>query len=207
MHAALGTPDAARPSVAGARSWTVAGLRLSPAWVWLAGLLAVVSVSVADGLLADVVPFERDTTVFYYPLMAWVSQRLHQGELPLWTPQVFGGYPIFADGEIGLAYPPALLALFFFSPDRALVVLRLAHLWLAAGGMFALARAWRLPYSSAALAGVVFALGSFLAAQIHHENIVRTAAWLPLTLALSLFLLPRIKGAVIGVQWAAKIRG
>ena len=33
------------------------------------------------------------------------------------------------------------------------------------------------------------------------------ALWLPLTLALTLLLLPRIKGAVIAWQWAAGIRG
>ena len=115
--------------------------------------------------------------------MTWVAERLHQGELPLWTPQVFGGYPIFADGEIGLAYPPVLLALLVLPTDRAFVVLRLLHLSIAALGTFALARTWRLPYSSAALAGVVFALGNFLQAQIHHENIVRTASWLPVMLA------------------------
>ena len=77
----------------------------------MGGLLAVVSLSLSDGLTANVVAYERDTAVFYFPLISWVAQRLHQGELPLWTPQVFGGYPIFADGEIGLAYPPVLLAL------------------------------------------------------------------------------------------------
>jgi uncharacterized protein (DUF983 family) len=33
------------------------------------------------------------------------------------------------------------------------------------------------------------------------------AVWLPLTLALTLVALPRIKGAVIGWQWAMGIRG
>ena len=89
--------------------------RLGEAWLWIVGLITIVSLSLADGLLANVVAYERDTTVFYFPLMTWVAQRLHQGELPLWTPQVFGGYPIFADGEIGLAYPPVLLAL--YRPD------------------------------------------------------------------------------------------
>lgn len=31
--------------------------------------------------------------------------------------------------------------------------------------------------------------------------------WLPLTLLLSLWLLPRIKGAVIGLQWAFRMHG
>ena len=152
-------------------------------WLWLAALLVVVSLSLADGIAANVVAYERDTTVFYFPLMSWLGEQLHRGNLPLWTPQFFGGYPLFADGEIGLAYPPVLLALLTLPPDRAFVVLRLVHLWIAAVGMFAFARAWKLPYPSAVLAGIVFTLGSFLQAQIHHENIVRTASWLPLVLA------------------------
>ncbi|HEY2593566.1 MAG TPA: hypothetical protein VGK33_06675, partial [Chloroflexota bacterium] len=187
MHVALEAQDSAQPEQSPRtltdtpRTWwpTASG----EAWLWLAGLLVVVSLSVADGLLANVVAYERDTSVFYFPLMSWVAQQLRSGVFPLWTPQFFGGYPIFADGEIGLAYPPALLAVLTLPPDRAFVALRLFHLALAGAGMFFLARTWRLPYPSAVLAGMVFTLGNFLQAQIHHENIVRTASWLPLILA------------------------
>ncbi|MGI9146411.1 MAG: YfhO family protein [Chloroflexota bacterium] len=183
----------ARPS-SGAR-WP----RIAEGPLWVAGLLVAVSLSMADGLVANVVAYERDTTVFYFPLMSWAAQRLHQGELPLWTPQVFGGYPIFADGEVGLAYPPVLLALLVLPPDRAFVVLRLVHLAIAALGTFAIARTWGLPYASAALAGVVFALGNFLQAQIHHENIVRTASWLPVLLA-------GVERALRSASWRAQLR-
>lgn len=149
-----------------------------------ATLLVIVSVSMADGLLTGSVAYERDTTVFYFPLLSWAAQQLRQGSLPLWTPQFFGGYPIFADGESGLAYPPVLLALLWLPVDRAFVALRLLHFWIAALGGFALARAWDLPRTSAVLAGLVVVLGSFLQAQVHHENIIRTAAWLPVILAL-----------------------
>ncbi len=186
MTAAIEAPDPAPGERLPHPSVRASGVRwpsLGRGWLWVAALLASVSLSVADGLLLNVVPYERDTTVFYYPLMSWLGQRLQRGELPLWTPQVFGGYPIFADGEIGLAYPPVLLALLLLPPERAFVVLRLLHVAIAALGTFALARTWRLPYSSAVLAGLVFALGNFLQAQIHHENIVRTASWLPVMLA------------------------
>jgi hypothetical protein len=154
---------------------------------------------VADGLLGNVVAYERDTAVFYFPLMSWVAQQLQHGQFPLWTPQFFGGYPIFADGEIGLAYPPALLALLSLPPDRAFIALRLSHLCLAAVGAFALARTWQLPYPSAFLAGLVFALGNFLQAQIHHENIVRTASWLPLILAC-------VEMGLRAARWPARLR-
>ncbi|HEX8967976.1 MAG TPA: hypothetical protein VF937_08860, partial [Chloroflexota bacterium] len=187
MHAAPAAPHSVRaeptvrtPSDALMARWRRGG----EAALWLALVLVVVGLSLSDSLLANVVPYERDTVVFYYPLLNWLAQQLHQGVFPLWTPQFFGGYPIFADGEIGLAYPPVLLAVLLLPPDRAFVALRLMHLSIAALGMVFLARTWRLPYASAALAGLVFALGNFLQAQIHHENIVRTASWLPLVLAL-----------------------
>lgn len=187
MHAALEVQDLARTeqpprtrSGNPRRHW---GDWSGEACLWLAGLLVVISLSLADGLLSDVVAYERDTAVFYFPLMSWVGQQLQHGQFPLWTPQFFGGYPLFADGEIGLAYPPALLALLSLPPDRAFIALRLVHLCLAGAGMFVLARLWQMPYPAAALAGMVFALGNFLQAQIHHENIVRSASWLPLILA------------------------
>jgi uncharacterized protein (DUF983 family) len=44
--------------------------------------------------------------------------------------------------------------------------------------------------------------------QLHHPpEWLHAALWVPLTLILTTVLLPRIKGAVIGVQWANQIRG
>jgi uncharacterized protein (DUF983 family) len=36
---------------------------------------------------------------------------------------------------------------------------------------------------------------------------VHAALWLPLTLLMSLLLLPRIKGALVGLQWALRMHG
>jgi uncharacterized protein (DUF983 family) len=35
---------------------------------------------------------------------------------------------------------------------------------------------------------------------------VHTAAWLPLTLAMTLVLLPRVKGALLGIHWVLRIK-
>lgn len=146
-------------------------------------LLAAVLLSPANGFVGGVVAYERDTATFYYPLFTWAAQQLREGQFPLWTPEIFGGYPAFADGEIGLASPIVLLALVALPVDTAFVLLRLFHVAVAALGAYWLARAWRLPRSASVLAGLTFSLGSFLQAHLHHENIVRTAAWLPLILA------------------------
>src|SRR5437899_691009 len=70
---------------------------------------------------------------------------------------------------------------------------------LAPLGMFALVRTWGLPYPSGVLAGVVFTFDNFLQAQIHHENIVRTTSWLPLTLAC-------IERGLRTADWRAQLR-
>ncbi len=52
-------------------------------------------------------------------------------------------------------------------------------------------------------------VGGLLAVEraFHPETWVHLVIWLPMTLALSLWLLPRIKGALIGFQWAARMHG
>lgn len=41
---------------------------------------------------------------------------------------------------------------------------------------------------------------------IHPATWVHLVSWLPLTLLLSLLILPRVKGALLGMQWILRIR-
>src|SRR5688572_1027666 len=84
---------------------------------------------------------ESDTFTFFYPVFAQLHASLRAGELPLWTPYVFGGFPLFAEGQIGALYPPAVLAALLPSPIDGFLLLRVFHVAVAALGAFALARA------------------------------------------------------------------
>ncbi len=64
------------------------------------------------------------------------------------------------------------------------------------------------PYFTILVVGHIIVPSMLILEQLRHPpEWLHALVWLPLTLALSLFLLPRIKGAVIGVQWANRIRG
>lgn len=41
----------------------------------------------------------------------------------------------------------------------------------------------------------------------HPATWVHMVTWLPLTLALTLAVLPRVKGALLGVQWMLRVKG
>ena len=132
-----------------------------------------------DGLGGGPAFYELDTRLFYFPLSTWVSQQLHAGNFPLWLPGIFTGYPIFADGELGLAYPPQVGLLAALPADLAMVWLRVLHVFLAGALTFVYLRSLRLAPLPALGGALVFAFGSFISAQMHHENVVRSAVWLP----------------------------
>jgi hypothetical protein len=163
-------------------------------------LLAVAAIAVCavilhrDGLFGGPAFYELDTRLFYYPLAQWVGQQLQAGVYPLWLSGIFTGYPIFADGELGLAYLPQVLLLYVLPAPLAMVWLRVLHAFLA--GLFAhlYLRTLRLEPLPALGGALVFAFGSFVTAQMHHENVVRSAVWLPAVLTCAeraLFRVPR----------------
>jgi hypothetical protein len=186
---------------------------------WVADLIALgVIVAAATTLLAEALLFgqvhrERDTYLFYYPVYQWFAEQLKAGRFPLWMPQLFSGYPLFADGETGMLYPLHWLFFGLLPTPVAFIALRFLHLVMAGAFMYAWMRALVLRRLAALLAALTFAYGSFLVGQIHHENLVRTAVWLPLVLcwtelayraqgrARACYLLAG--GATLGVQLTA----
>ncbi len=159
----------------------------------LGALAALVLVAFAGAITRGLVAFQNDTQVFYYPLELWFGQEFKAGHFPLWNPYLFAGYPLFADGELGLSYPLHILLLQLLPVASAFIWLRVTSVLVAAFGMYALGRALALGRIPAMLGGIAFSLGSFFLVQQHHENVTRTAAWIPLVLA--------------GTEWGLRHRG
>ncbi len=151
---------------------------LTGAGVAMTVLLAVFGRFVVPGVVGQ----QRDTGAFYYPLTAWLAQELAAGRFPLWCPLIFAGYPLVADGEIGLLYLPNIVALLLLPVDIAFVLIRTAHYLLAAAGLYGLARVLGVGRAGSVFGGVVFALGGFMLGHLDHGNILRSAAWLPVML-------------------------
>ncbi len=64
------------------------------------------------------------------------------------------------------------------------------------------------PYFTMTIVGHIV-VAAVLAVEVAYqpEVWVHIALWLPLTLILSLLLLPRVKGAIVGMQWANRMHG
>jgi hypothetical protein len=124
-----------------------------------------------------------DLGVFYWPVAREVSAALREGRLPLWTPNLFAGYPLFADGEAGTLYPTNLLLLGLFPAEAIFPYLTLPALILAALFAFFLARTLGVGRFPALLAGWTFALSGFAVGHLEHPNLLNSAVWLPFVIA------------------------
>jgi len=145
-------------------------------------LLAGAFALLAPAVLHGAVQWQDDTKYFYYPLLANLAAALKEGRLPLWEPGIFGGYPLFADGESGMLYPPHVIALRLLEPAAALVALRLVRFYLAGAFTYAFLRVAGCTRPAAVAGGLAFMCSGFMVGQVVHENLDSGMVWLPLAL-------------------------
>ncbi|MCC6176864.1 MAG: YfhO family protein [Chloroflexi bacterium] len=149
----------------------------------LGTVLATVALVYWPSLTGTGIYARSDTFTFFFPAFATLHQSLRLHEFPLWTPYVFGGFPLFAEGQIGALYPPNLAAAVLPSAADAFLLLRVFHVALAASGTYVLARVLHTSPLGGIVAALAFGLGSFVVGQQHHANLLASTSWLPLILA------------------------
>lgn len=116
------------------------------------------------------------------PLEDIFARYQHKGQLPLWTPEFQGGYPLLANGLHSFFYPPHLILRQFFSGILVLNISLLLHLWLAAVGMWLLLKKGKLNNGAAWCGAMVWIAGGYFVGRITLSHLFLPAAWLPLVL-------------------------
>lgn len=155
--------------------------------------------------------FYGDVMRIYYPLKVALAKALANGQLPFWTPDIMGGYPLLAEGEGGFLYPIGLLLSLLLPPVPALNYQLLLHLVIAGLGMYAFCRSLRLDSLSATLGGLIYILCGFTIAHLDHLSVTSAAAWLPWLFLLVEWLATRqrpglcaaLLALVVGLQFSA----
>jgi hypothetical protein len=140
------------------------------AWPWLSG--------------AYTLPWDAKAQA--WPQIAFLSRSLHAGEWPLWTSNIYAGWPQIADPQSLIFSPPFLLlawldpALDFRAMDSTVFAM------LAAGGLCLIAyfRDRRWHPAGALVAALAFACGGSAAWRIQHVGEVLSLCWFAMTLFL-----------------------
>ncbi len=118
----------------------------------------------------------------FYPWTRLFADAMKNGTLPLWTPDIQSGFPLFAEGQTAMLYP---LNLFFFSVfpfDSAYNLLFLTHFLMGGAFAYLFARKRRLGREAASLTAITFTFGSAYAGCFYNVVTLRTLVWFPLAL-------------------------
>jgi hypothetical protein len=122
--------------------------------------------------------FYRDMGLFGYPLAHFHREAFWRGEIPFWNPLNNGGLPFFAQWNTMVLYPGSLIYLLLPLP-LGMNVFVLAHLFVAAAGMYALARRWTGNRIAASVAGLAFACNGLTLHSLMWPNNIAALAWMP----------------------------
>ncbi len=128
--------------------------------------------------------FWGDFSLSMYPFRSFIAGSYAQGNVPLWNPYVFSGYPFVGDIASAILYP-FNIALSLFAHNGALKFKYVEyqgifHIFLAGLFMYCLMRSFKLDRLPSCISAFVFMFSGFLIAHMGHLGMVNGAVWLPL---------------------------
>ena len=175
IDVAPGRPDILHHVRWSRRQWLVALAILAGFWAVTASMWP---------LTGSVVPW--DSKNHFYPMLRYLGAALANGELPLWNPYHFSGYPAVADPQ-SLLFTPTMVLFGWLVPKPSMTlfdIVVLAHLLPGAVAILALfnRRGWRS--EGGLVAAFVFILGGSASARLQHTGIVFGYGYYPLALFL-----------------------
>jgi hypothetical protein len=153
--------------------------RLASPRAILVGLAAAVLLFYFQPLFSSNASIQWDAVDVQYSAQNHLSEMLHSGKLPHWTPFVYSGMPLLADPQLGAWYPlnwPFFLA--GITP-RAIQWQLALHCLLAAIGGYLLGRDLLRSRAAAVFAGVFFAFSGVFAEHSSHPGIFQASSLAP----------------------------
>lgn len=125
-------------------------------------------------------PMATDIVRLNLPLRCFLERSLANGVFPLWSPEIYCGFPIHAWGEGGFCHPVSLLASLLFSAPRALVAATLFGFVAAFLFVLLYGRRIRLSWPAAFLSASSFAFSAYVVQEIQHTNILLALSFMGL---------------------------
>ncbi|MDZ4225564.1 MAG: YfhO family protein, partial [Candidatus Andersenbacteria bacterium] len=133
--------------------------------------------------------FSNDLVTITTSLENLYSNIQRSGQSPLWAPELAGGYPLLANGQLSFWYPPHMLLRQFLPAVWTLNLSLLWHSILVAVGTFLFLRINKVNRIAAGVGALLLPFGGAFVGKYEMVNLILPVAWVPvLFLLLQLFL-------------------
>ena len=121
----------------------------------------------------------HDLKHHHLPWRVWAASEWAAGRVPLWAPNIGNGFPMLAEGQTGVLYPPTMLLFILLPAATALNWTLILHTWWAGLGMWFFLRALGRSPMGAVLGAVAFAFSGFMVSHGLYLGMQNAVAWLP----------------------------
>jgi len=126
--------------------------------------------------------FVQDVMVQNYPFRHFCAQSLKDFSLPLWHPAINCGFPLHAEGQVGLFYPFNFLSYLLLSAYAGINLNIVFHIWWAGVGTYGLLRTLGTRPVAALAGAMTYGFSGFLVIRAMSPNYIDACAWMPFLL-------------------------
>lgn len=158
----------------------------------MVALLAIPVVLFVAPALAGHPAIVSDNLLQNYPLRVLSARELMAGHWPVWDPYSFSGTPLLAGMNAGALYPGTLLFC-VLPPLVAWIANVIVVYWVAATGLYALARWLGFAPLAAGIAALAYAYMGDMVGQLVHIGVVQGQSLLPWLVLVLLVLSRRLQ--------------
>lgn len=129
---------------------------------------------------------ESDAYHINISLKYFLAENLKQGTLPFWTDKLQGGFPLFAESQIGALFLPNIIFLRFFDFADGYNLLLIFSLFCMSVGFFLLLRQFKISPLIALLFSLIFTFNGTISLRWVHLNLIQTFSLAPYLFYLSI---------------------
>jgi len=123
-----------------------------------------------------------DITELNFPARYFLSTELDAGSLPFWNPYVGCGFPVVAEGQTGVFYPPNLALFGILDPVLAFNFSVILSLLLALIFSYLLFRHYKISVISSLFAATAFTFSGFMMSRLKFTYMINSICWMPLAI-------------------------
>jgi hypothetical protein len=170
-----------------------------PVTLGAGAVLTLIAAAAVGAWLATGAVVPWDSKNHFYAMYRFLGEALARGEIPLWNPFHFGGYPAVADPQSLIFTPTMFLfaAMFPHASMQGFDAMIFSHLLLGGFGVLGLFRRRGWHPAGAVLAASIFMLGGPAASRLQHTGMIISYGFIPVAFLLLEVALARCS------MWAA----
>lgn len=136
---------------------------------------------------------QSDVWNLNYPLKDYLSQNLKTRTIPIWTDSLAGGYPILAEGQMGIFN---ITNLIFFSIFPTWLAFNLSYVIIfltTSLGSYFYGKTIKLSSLQSLWLSIIFTFSGIFIVHLQHFNLIQSASFLPLIFAITELLIQKRK--------------